>query len=72
VDSNQCTRPVERLVGFGGDPFVAAALEGMTPSQRDTYLRAYYAPEYRRELQRLRDWAVPGPEDEDAMTGSWF
>jgi hypothetical protein len=55
----------EKLVGMGGDPFVAAAVADMLPSQRDRYLRAYYAPEYRRELQRLRDWGVEPPEGGD-------
>ena len=40
----------------------------MTTSERDTWLRLYYAPEYKRELARLRDWGVEPPEgseDED-------
>jgi hypothetical protein len=57
----------EKLVGFGGDPFLAVAVRDMLPlpSERDVWLRMYYAPEYKRQLQRLRDWAVEPPEEEE-------
>jgi hypothetical protein len=58
----------EKLVGFGGDPFVAVAVRDMLPSERNTWLRMYYAPEYKRELQRLRDWAVEPPRRGGRMT----
>ncbi len=52
----------EKLVGLGGDPFVAVAVRDMLPSERDVRLRMHYAPEYKRQLQRLRDWAVEPPK----------
>jgi hypothetical protein len=56
--------PVEEmLVSVGGDPFVALAVADMLPSERDMWLRMYYyAPEYKRGLQRLRDSAVEPPK----------
>jgi hypothetical protein len=55
----------EKLVGLGGDPFLAVAVRDMLPFERDVWLRMYYAPEYKRQLQRLRDWAVEPPEEEE-------
>lgn len=54
----------EKLVGCGGDPFVAAVVGDMLPSERDAWLRLYYAPEYRAELRRIASYFPEEDEDE--------
>jgi hypothetical protein len=62
------TRSVEKkLIGVGGDPFVAAAtpLAEMTPSQRDKALREHYAAAYRSEIRVLAAQGLLDSEAED-------
>jgi len=43
-----------------------AAVADLTPSERDLWLRAFYAPEYRAELRRLAEWGVNGPVGDES------
>jgi hypothetical protein len=52
-------------IGVEGDPFVAASLSNMTPSERDLYIRGMYAPEYRADVRRLMYLSIDGPEDDE-------
>jgi hypothetical protein len=46
-------------------PGIAArGLADMTPSERDRYLREYYAPEYRAELRKLADRGLLDEEED--------
>jgi hypothetical protein len=56
----QQTAPVEVIVSVAGDPIYSAAVTDLTPSERDVWLRAYLAPEYRAEM-RLRRRCPPCP-----------
>jgi hypothetical protein len=52
-------------IGIEGDPFVAAALADMTPSQRDRALREHYAPDYVRRLRRILQSRCEEPGEDD-------
>jgi hypothetical protein len=54
----------EVTISVAGDPIAAKAVTELTPSERDMWLRAFYADEYRAELLRLAELGVPGPEEE--------
>jgi hypothetical protein len=45
-----------------GDPFFAASLVDMTPSQRDKAIREHCSHEYRAEIRRLMALGVGEPE----------
>jgi hypothetical protein len=57
----------QKLVGVGGDPFVAAApaLAEMTPSAREKLLREHYGRECREEVRRLASLGHLDDLDED-------
>ena len=49
---------------LAGDPIAARGLADMTPSERDRYLREYYAPKYRAELRKLADRGLLDEEED--------
>ena len=55
----------EVVISVAGDPIAARKVTDMTPTERDLWLRAFYADEYRAELRRLMEWGVPGLESGD-------
>ncbi len=57
--------PIEVTVSPAGDPFYAAGITDMTPSQRDKFLREYYAPECRMRLRRIMQGGCDEPEEEE-------
>ncbi len=57
--------PIEVFVPVSGDPFIAAVLADLLPSEREMWLRLYEAPAYRAELRKLAEWGVEPPEEDE-------
>jgi hypothetical protein len=63
--SKQQDTPTEVIISVAGDPVYSAAVSDMPPTERDHWLRLFYAPEYRAELRRLMEGGVEPPFDQE-------